>query len=398
MILKKILCFLILLPFKLKYKIEIFKLAPFPKEGGVLLIGNHISWIDWAILQLSFNRCIKFVMNKDIYNFWLFKKFLEFFGVIPISSKSAKDSIKAIKDALNNFEVVCIFPEGTISYTGNLNTFKKGFEIVLKDVKNVKILPFYIKGLWGGRFSRAQNKNRFLKRKIKVVFGKPFLNIDAFKAQCEITKLSCIAYESENIDKLYENKRVLEILNITKTDQIISSFSKRPFFEEEICENIKDYLKASRKIAKENIFYLFCDEEFLKSVVFDESIHPLYFSNLKYVFVFGKINSDVLERFERKFKKTVYYGYIFKDVLITLNLPDVMETKYFKIQRAYKEKSFGKPFPGAAVCIKDENQKELNANEIGKIWVKSYAFDWMETKDFGYLDKECFLHIKNDKI
>ena len=41
-----------------------------PQSGGVLLLGNHISWIDWLVLQAASPRAIKFVMYRPIYNKW----------------------------------------------------------------------------------------------------------------------------------------------------------------------------------------------------------------------------------------------------------------------------------------------------------------------------------------
>ncbi len=392
MILKKILCYLILLPFKIRYKIKIINKAQISNERGVLLLGNHISWIDWAILQLSFKRCIRFVMNRDIYNLPLYKIIFKIFQVIPISPNSAKDSIKAVREALKNREAVCIFPEGTISYTGNLNTFKKGFELTIKGLKDVDIIPFYIKGLWGSRFSRALNKDIFLKREITIVFGENQKEIGAFKLGCKISELSCEAYRNENPNKIYETKRVLDILNIVRYESILSSF-KSPFFDESICKNVKNYKEACKKAVREGILYLFVDKEFIKNAVLDESIHPLFLSEVKYIFTFEKISSSLIEAFERKFKKILYTGYKHNDILITLNLPDVMETRYFKIQKGYKSHSLGKPIGGASVMIK-KGGKNLLAGEVGEVWVKSYKNDWIKSGDFGYLDKECFLYIK----
>ncbi len=394
MVFKKFLCFLILIPFRLRYKIKVIKRTPLPKEGGVLLLGNHISWIDWAILQASFNRCIRFVMNRDLYNLPFYKPFLKFFGVIPISSKSAKESLKAVREALRSGEVVCIFPEGTISYTGNLNSFKKGFEIALRGLDDVKVMAFYIKGIWGSVFSRAQNKKKeILRREITIVYEES-RKIDVFSLKCQISKLSSFAYVRGKRDlKEFESERIFEILNISKGDGVLSSYQSEPILDKKFSKNIAFYKDACKEIAKRNIAYLFADSYFVKSVLNDSLIHPLYLDSLKYIFVFEKIDRDVVEAFEKKFRKKIYLGYRFRDVLVTLNLPDVMETAYFRVQIASKEGSFGKPISGAGVSVRKKG-KELTFGETGEIWVRSYEYDWVWSGDFGYLDRECFLYIK----
>jgi len=71
---------------KLKYNFKVEGLRNIPPKGSVLLLGNHISWIDWLILQSASPRAIKFVMDKNIYKQWHLKWFLKKFDVIPISN------------------------------------------------------------------------------------------------------------------------------------------------------------------------------------------------------------------------------------------------------------------------------------------------------------------------
>ncbi len=158
-----------------RYKLHVKGLQNLPQSGGVLLLGNHISWIDWLIIQVASPRAIKFVMAKSIYSKWYIKWFVEFFNVIPISGTSGRGSLDQIKERLNNGEVVALFPEGRISYNGQLSEFKKGFELALKDTQH-PIVPFYIHGLWGSTFSRATDRFKKMtqegsKRDITVMFG-----------------------------------------------------------------------------------------------------------------------------------------------------------------------------------------------------------------------------------
>ena len=164
-----------------RYSLEVLGLKNMPESGGVLMLGNHISWIDWAILQMSSPRPIRFVMERSIYERWYLRWFLDFFGVIPISRGSSKNALASITQLLNDGEVVCLFPEGTISRSGQLAVFKTGYEKAAEGA-NAIILPFYLRGLWGSWFSRSSDKLKSIRgdsvrRDIIVSFGKP-LSID----------------------------------------------------------------------------------------------------------------------------------------------------------------------------------------------------------------------------
>ncbi len=146
-----------------RYRLTILGFEHLPATGGVLLLGNHISWLDWALVQIACPRPVRFVMARAIYERWYLKWFLDFFGVIPVGGAGSRKALDAVREHLNNGEVVCLFPEGTISRTGHLAEFKRGFETAAEGAGGV-IIPFYLRGLWGSTFSRASSRMRLLRR------------------------------------------------------------------------------------------------------------------------------------------------------------------------------------------------------------------------------------------
>lgn len=161
-----------------RYRIDVQGMKHIPSKGGVLLLGNHISWIDWAIVQLACPRPVHFVMLKSIYERWYLKWFFDLFGCVPIEQGSnSKKSLEIVTQLLNEGKVVCLFPEGVISRTGHLAEFRRGYERAAQAADNdVVIQPFYLRGLWGSYFSRssARMKNTSAngwKRDIVVAFG-----------------------------------------------------------------------------------------------------------------------------------------------------------------------------------------------------------------------------------
>jgi acyl-[acyl-carrier-protein]-phospholipid O-acyltransferase / long-chain-fatty-acid--[acyl-carrier-protein] ligase len=158
-----------------RYRLEVLGLKNIPETGGVLMLGNHISWIDWGIIQMASPRPIRFVMIRNLYERWYLKWFLDLFNVIPVSAGASKGALQEVNKSLNNGDVVCLFPEGTISRTGQLAEFQRGYEIAAENA-NAVILPFYIRGLWGSWFSRSSEKlknirSTGIKHDIIVSFG-----------------------------------------------------------------------------------------------------------------------------------------------------------------------------------------------------------------------------------
>ncbi|TCP93424.1 acyl-[acyl-carrier-protein]-phospholipid O-acyltransferase/long-chain-fatty-acid--[acyl-carrier-protein] ligase [Cricetibacter osteomyelitidis] len=194
---------ILLLPFlKTGYRFNVEGLKNLPQTGGVLLLGNHISWIDWLVLQVASPRGIKFVMYRGIYEKWYLTWIFKFFKIIPIGKGSSKESILVVRECLARGEVVALFPEGHISYNGQINEFQRGFELIMQDLENVAIVPFYLRGLWGSTFSRADTYYKELtkrsgKRDILVAFGKPIYEpIDRVAMKQKVVELSFSSWES----------------------------------------------------------------------------------------------------------------------------------------------------------------------------------------------------------
>lgn len=157
----------------LRFNVQITGLENVNGKKGVLLLGNHISFLDWAILQMAYPEQISFVMDKLYYDKWYIKPFAKFFKAIPISPKGSKNALKSVSEALDEGRCVALFPEGVVSRNGHLATFQKGFEKAAQDSDKAIIVPFYLKGLWESNFSRASKKMKARREKNLIVsFGK----------------------------------------------------------------------------------------------------------------------------------------------------------------------------------------------------------------------------------
>lgn len=180
------------------YRLHVDGLRNIEADKGVLLLGNHVSFLDWAILQMAYPKQIRFVMERSYYEKWYIKPFLDFFGVIPISSRGSKTALSLVTEALNRGETVALFPEGHLSRNGHLGAFQRGFEFATKEANNAIIVPFYLRGLWEDNFSYASKKMKRNKNKdISVTFGEALdIHSDAVGVKKSVFDLSVQSWKT----------------------------------------------------------------------------------------------------------------------------------------------------------------------------------------------------------
>ncbi|WP_165475069.1 acyl-[ACP]--phospholipid O-acyltransferase [Legionella yabuuchiae] len=176
------------------YSVSVYQLNHLPSTGGILLLGNHTSFIDWAVLQIACPRPIRFVMERSIYEKWYLKWLLKQFKIIPIGNSASKDALREIHAALNKGEVIALFPEGRLSRNGQIGAFHSGFERAAEET-NAVIVPFYLHGLWGAKTSYATEHYKDLakmnNRRISVIYGQPMSNhASALEVRQKVRELS----------------------------------------------------------------------------------------------------------------------------------------------------------------------------------------------------------------
>jgi 1-acyl-sn-glycerol-3-phosphate acyltransferase len=167
--------FLLRVVFAQHYRLAVAGLKNIPSKGGVLLLGNHTSWIDWAVLHLAVPRPVRFVMSHRFYSRWYLRWFLDLYRVIPISSAASSKALRKVTESLQAGECVALFPEGAISRNGQLGTFRRGYSIPATQ-SGCPIVPFYLRGLWGSRWSAVsrhfrRNTDGLLARDVNLCFG-----------------------------------------------------------------------------------------------------------------------------------------------------------------------------------------------------------------------------------
>jgi 1-acyl-sn-glycerol-3-phosphate acyltransferase len=140
------------------YRVDKTGLDKIPDSGPAILICNHVSFVDALILAGCIKRPIRFVMYYRIYQLPILSFVFKTANAIPIAGSNensglTKLAFNRVSEALNDGELVCIFPEGKITESGEIAEFKPGvIKILQRDP--VPIVPLALRGLWGSFFSR----------------------------------------------------------------------------------------------------------------------------------------------------------------------------------------------------------------------------------------------------
>ena len=128
--------FLLILLAGTLYKLRVLGRSNVPDNGPALLTPNHVSFVDGLFVMGTIDRPIRFVVYAEYFKRPLLGRFLRTMGAIPIAGhggpKMILEAFREAGRALDNGELVCIFPEGQITRTGMTLPFQRGLERIVK--------------------------------------------------------------------------------------------------------------------------------------------------------------------------------------------------------------------------------------------------------------------------
>ena len=162
---------------KLVYRVRINGLENLPQDRGSVLIANHSTWLDGVIFLTAIPPTLRVLAWSGNFGNWVMKKWAKFCGIILISGgpKAIRKSFSECRDAIDDGEMLGVFPEGGFSRSMQVRTFKPGLMKILGD-RQPPIIPVYIDELWGSIFSYYDGKfitkiPRSFRRPISVTVG-----------------------------------------------------------------------------------------------------------------------------------------------------------------------------------------------------------------------------------
>jgi len=125
----------------------------------------------------------------------------------PTKPKGIKEAVRRTREALENGDLVCIFPEGKLTRNGVMDEFKKGFNLMIPKDMDIPIIPVRLGMVWGSIFTYYYGKVKLRKPKeipfpVTVTIGEAVTKeITPFELRQRISE---IAAETEMIPKKHE--------------------------------------------------------------------------------------------------------------------------------------------------------------------------------------------------
>jgi hypothetical protein len=166
----------------LMYRFRVSGDRRIPDKGPAILACNHTSYADALVVSAGVWRPVRFVIDHRVYDLPLLHWIFRTNKTIPIASRKddpalLEQAYAAIVQALKDGELVCIFPEGSITRDGELAEFRPGLLKVLEQ-QPVPVIPLAVSGLWGSLASRAPLADRLLRkfrlfRGVRLAVGEP---------------------------------------------------------------------------------------------------------------------------------------------------------------------------------------------------------------------------------
>ncbi len=167
---RPVLNFILRILFRVFLRCKVEGWENFPKEGRVIVMINHINFLDPVLVGGLAPREINMMAKREVLDYPFLGFFIRLYGVVPIRrGEIDRKALKAALEALAREEPLLMAPEGTRSHHGRLQKAKDGIAyIALKT--DAPILPVAI---WGQE-KFFQNIKKLRPTEVHIRIGRPF--------------------------------------------------------------------------------------------------------------------------------------------------------------------------------------------------------------------------------
>lgn len=121
-----------------------------PRHGGVLIVSNHQSYLDPAVLGVKVKRPMSFMAKSELFVNKFFRGMIESVNAFPV--RQGDGDIGAVRETINRLQeghVLVMFPEGGRTMNGEIEKMEGGMGLIIRRAgPTVRVVPAAIYGAY----------------------------------------------------------------------------------------------------------------------------------------------------------------------------------------------------------------------------------------------------------
>ncbi|HVM49965.1 MAG TPA: AMP-binding protein [Candidatus Acidoferrum sp.] len=154
---------------RLLYRFRAHNASVLNTPGPVLLLPNHVSWLDWIFIGVCLEKDWRFVTSSETARIsWLHRRIMVNRRTFPLDMNSPY-AVKHMAEYLQKGGRLVLFPEGRLSRTGSLMKLFDGTGFLIHKTRP-KVITAYIRGAHRLPFSPNPERRQWVPR-ISVHFS-----------------------------------------------------------------------------------------------------------------------------------------------------------------------------------------------------------------------------------
>ena len=148
---------------RLCFRFRAYNTEVLSTPGPVLLIPNHVSWLDWLFLVAVLDDSWKFVASSTTAETsWFHRKMMKNHRTFPVDNSSPY-AVRDMAEYLEKGGRLVLFAEGRITLTGAMMKIFDGTGFLIRKT-NAKVITCYLRGASRVRFVRHKGWKRWFPR------------------------------------------------------------------------------------------------------------------------------------------------------------------------------------------------------------------------------------------
>lgn len=141
-----------------------------PREGPLILIANHSSFLDPWFIGMAFPRPVHWLIDTEWFDSSpAYRSLFRAFGTVPVRARDPQATVDGVCELLARGEVVGVFPEGGVSPDGRIRRFRTGI-YHMAGRSGAPVLPLGVRGAFE---SLPRSRRLPLPRRVTVHVGRP---------------------------------------------------------------------------------------------------------------------------------------------------------------------------------------------------------------------------------